>query len=386
MLGSPSMERRRLLLRSLLVLGCLVGVGCASAPRPAPTSATESASEAGRPASAGRPEILSPAEVMKRLEDSKVQYRLDPKDSPPGGWAEELWPLRVEPVEVPRVVIEDGHRVIHEWPENPQAQELINQAEEHYQARRYAEAAKLYEKAVAVCPDCYLARAYLGDAKLFAGDPAGALVDYQKATEINPDDYRLYYFQGSALARLGRLKEARDAFAWSLVLNPRNPILREFFQQNRGLGMAILDDVLVPRGFAHEDGKAVAVEFDPDYGPAWLAFANCKALWLGEASHRKEMTGTTEIHFSSIEETECLASTVMVYASQKEKGEQGPTDPSLDRLMAVIQDGMVDELILFEMATRVHPQYTLTLDDEERQRLKAYVLQHVLLSVRGLSL
>ncbi len=380
------MERRRILLRSLLVIGCLLGIGCASAPKPAPTSAAESASGAQRLAPAERPEILSPAEVMKRLEESKVQYRVDPKDSPPGGWAEALWPMRVEPSEAPRVVIEDGHRVIQEWPENPRARELINQAEEHYQARRYEEAAKLYEKAVEVCPDCYLARAYLGDAKLFAGDAEAALADYKKATELNPDDYRLYYFQGSALARMGRLKEAREAFAWSLVLNPRNPILREFFQQNPGLGMVITDDVLVPRGFAHEEDKGVVVEFDPDYGPAWLAFANCKAMWIGEPSHRQEMTGTTERHFSSIEETECLASAVMVHAAQKEKGAQGPSDASLDRLLAVIQDGMVDELILFEMAARVHPQYTLTLDDEERQRLKAYVLHHVLLSVRSLSL
>ena len=153
-----------------------------------------------------------------------------------------------------------------------------------------------------------------------SGGGAGGL---PKAAELNPDDYRLYYFQGSALARLGRLREARDAFAESLVLNPRNPILRQFFEQNPAVGMVIQDDVLVPRGFAHEEGGQVAVEFDPDYGVAWLAFANCKALWLGEPSHRKEMTGTEERQFSSLEETECLISTAMVHASQAEKGEEG---------------------------------------------------------------
>ncbi len=51
--------------------------------------------------------------------------------------------------------------------------------------------------------------------------------------------------------------------------------------------------------------------------------------------------------------------------------------------MHVIEDGMVTELVLFELAARVHPQYTLTLDDEERQRLKRYVVRHVLLSVGG---
>lgn len=363
------------MLRSLLIVCCVLGsIGCASGPKPAPTAATG----ATRPASAEQPSFLSPSEIMKRMEDSKVSYRIDPKDSPPGGWAEQLWPRRIEPVTMPRVAVENGQRVIEEWKEDPKAQEFLGQAEAHFQAERYAEAAKFYRKALEVCADCYLARAYLGDALLFGGDPEAGLREYRKAAEANPDDYRLYYFQGSALAQLGRRAEAREAFAWSLVLNPRNPIIRKFFRENPGVGMAMQGDVLVPRGFAHEEGKEVIVEFDPDYGAAWLAYANCKGLWLGEASHREEMTGTAERHFSSVEELECLASAAVVHASQREKGEEGAMDTSLDGLVAIIEDGMATELVLFEMAARVHPQYTLTLGDEDRQRLKNYILRYVL--------
>ena len=59
-------------------------------------------------------------------------------------------------------------------------------------------------------------------------------------------------------------------------------------------------------------------------------------------------------------------------------------DLSLDGLVAVIEDGMATELVLFEMAARVHPQYTLTLGDAERQRLKDYILRYVLLSTLSL--
>lgn len=370
------------MLRSLLIVCCVLGsVGCASGPKPAPTRAVEPV----RPVPSGQQaSFLSPAEIMKRMEDSKVSYRIDPKDSPPGGWAEQLWPQRIEPVTMPHVVVQDGQRVIEEWKENPKAQEFLDQAESHFEAQRYAEAATYYRKALEVCAECYLARAYLGDALLFGGDAAGGLEQYRKAAETNPEDYRLYYFQGSALSRLGRMAEAREAFAWSLVLNPRNPIIRRFFRENRGVGLAIRGDVLVPRGFAHEEGKEVVVEFDPDYGAAWLAYANCKGLWLGEASHREEMTGTAERHFSSVEELECLASAAVVHASQREKGEEGAVDTSLDGLVAIIEDGMATELVLFELAARVHPQYTLTLGQEDRQRLKDYILRYVLVSTVSL--
>lgn len=378
MLGAFSCERRCAVLRSHLVACSLLAAACASTSKPAPSLAGEAAL-AGRAGAPTRKEFLSPAEVLKRLEDSKILYRLEPRDSPPGGWAEALWPTHVEPVTAPRVVVEDGRRIIREWPENAKAEALIEQGEVHYRERRYLEAAKLYQQAVDVCPDCYLARAYLGDALLFAGDAEAALGHYREAAELNPDDYRLYYFQGSALARLGRLPEAREAFAMSLVLNPRNPLMRQFFRQNRGLGMGMLEDVLVPRGFARREGEEIIVEFDPDYGAAWLAYANCKALWLGEASHREEMTGTAEPHFSSVEEMECLWSVANVHAAQRAEGSEDRVDSSLDGLMSVIQDGMTLELVLFEMAARVHPQYTLTLEEEERKRLKDYVLRYVLI-------
>jgi tetratricopeptide (TPR) repeat protein len=380
---------RHALIRLLFVAMCFLGGACVSAPRPAPIP-VEPASSAGRPAvpegqgSAARGSYLSPAQVVKWLEDSKVQYRVEPTDSPPGGWAEQLWPIRVEPLPVPRVVMEGGQRVLRPWPGNPQAEGLISQAEAHYLARRYAEAAKLYEQALAVCPECYLARAYLGDATLMMGDATRALAHYQKALELNPHDYQLYFSQGSALARLGRMNEAVDSWIWSLVLNPRNPVIRQFFKQHRELGLLILDDVLVPRSFARKQGEEVIIEFDPQYGAAWLAFANCKALWIGEPSHRVEMTGTTEHHFSSIEETECLASAALVHQGQKEQEADEETDESLDRLMNVIDEGMITELVLFELAARIHPQYTLTLDDEDRQRLRRYVIRHVLLPVGGL--
>ena len=59
-------------------------------------------------------------------------------------------------------------------------------------------------------------------------------------------------------------------------------------------------------------------------------------------------------------------------------------DASLDRLVGIIQEHSVDELILFELAARVHPQFTLMLDEAERRKLKEYVLRHVLVPVRRL--
>ncbi|HEY0093756.1 MAG TPA: tetratricopeptide repeat protein, partial [Archangium sp.] len=245
-------------------------------------------------------------------------------------------------------------------------------------------AAKLYAQAAERCPRCYLVWLFRGDAALFGGNPTTALAHYDKAAQLNPNDYRAHFYRGSALVRLGRYEEARDAWAWSLVLNPRNPIIRQFFQNNPSVGLAITGDVVVPRGIALQEEDGVVIHFDPDRHPAWFAYANCKAIWLGEPSHRQELTGSTDHIFSSTEELECLASAASIYESQLRKGEEAREDSSLERLWAIIQDKKATELVLFEMAARVHPQMTLTLDDEARERLHAYVLKYVLVPTQDL--
>ncbi|NMO16262.1 tetratricopeptide repeat protein [Pyxidicoccus fallax] len=371
--------------RSLLVLGCVLVLGCASTPKSKPAAAAP-AEAPPPPASAPSatpesPRYLTPQQILKRLEDSQVAYSVEGKDSPPGGWADALWPQRVKAVDYPRVVVRGGERVIQPWPENPQAKALYDEAEPHFQAKRYDEAAKLYTRATEVCPDCYVAWIFRGDAAYFAGDPGTALGHYRKALAINPNDHRSWFFLGNALVQLERYDEALEAWAMCLTLNPRYPVIRQFFRNNASLGLVINEDAIVPRGYAERTPQGISIQFDPDHDPAWLAFANCKALWLGEPSHRQEMTGTTKEHFTSVEELECLGSALAVHIGQKEQGKTESSDPTLDRLYVIAQDGMLLEAVLFEVGARVHPQLVLTMEESSRQRLKTYVLEHVLVPV-----
>ncbi|WP_426751064.1 tetratricopeptide repeat protein [Myxococcus sp. Y35] len=324
------------------------------------------------------PPYLSPSEIVKQLEASPVRYRVEGKDSPPGGWVDQLWPQRMPSVEVPWVVEENGRRLIREWPVEAEVKALLDEAEPHFQARRYDEAATLYARATERYPNNYVAWVFRGDAAYFAGDAATALEHYRRATTLNPHDHRAWFFQGNALAKLGRFEEALEAWAWCLVLNPRYPVIRQFFRTNAHLGLVIRGDVIVPRGYAERDAEGVSIQFDPNHDPGWFAFANCKALWLGEPSHREKMTGSTEEQFTSVEEMECLASALAVHESQKAEGKMDALDPTLDRLFDIAQEGLLLEVVLFEVGARVHPHVVLTLDDALRQRLKRYVLTHVL--------
>lgn len=350
--------------------------GCATTP------ATPRGAAPAQVVPAETQDMLSLKEILQRMEASPVKYELGEKDSPPDGWADTLWPQRIAPLPYARVVREGGKATLAPPHEDPESERLIAEGEPHFQANRFDEAAKLFARATEVCPKCANAWIFRGDAALFANKEEAALGYYRKATELNPDDYRAHFFQGHALLRLGRRAEAREAFASALVLNPRLPTLRKLLAMNPGLGLVITPDVVVPRGMAERTQTGVAALYDGHYGTAWLAFAVCKALWLGEPSHRKEMTGSdSDTHFTSTEERECLNAALTGYAIAKEQKDADSVipDKGLERLERIVEAGMGDMVVLFELASRVHPQVTLTTNEDVRQRLRAYILEFVLL-------
>jgi tetratricopeptide (TPR) repeat protein len=263
----------------------------------------------------------------------------------------------------------------------PEVEALMGQAVKDFEARRYDEAEKLSRRILAACPDCYLAHEYLGNIALARRAPKTAVTHFRRALQLNPEDSRLHEDLGNALVQLGQRKAAREALAWALVFAPRDPSLRKHLEAHRGVGMEFKGDVIIPRGYAYKKGEEMIILYDPLYGPAWIVFGTCKAVWHADPEHRRELTGNSEHFFTSVEDLECLSLTAVAHALQKQHLEQENVDPTLDRLLEVMKDDMLTELVLFEVMPRIHPQVTLTFDDGMRQRLWKYVLKHVLVPV-----
>lgn len=371
------MSRRRSRWGAVLLLTS----ACATAPRPASGEGSgEAIAQNVRTVPDTREHhFLSPPELMKRIKDSPVQYTIgdleDLKGVTPEQLVEAVWPQGPEPLEIP--VVEqsaDGSRVVRPAKFDPGAMALIQQAEVHYRAEHYAEAEKLYAQALAKEPGNYLAALNLGDAALFAGDAKTALTRYERAARLNPDDHRSYFYRGTAFLKLDRMDEARDMYAWALTLRPEHPLVMQALGNNAGaLGIRVRPRVLKPRALARAEGNGISVQLDVQ--SPWFVYGLCKALWLGEESHREEMTGEREYRPTNIEELECLSLLGAVYERFQEEGK--PKDPALERFVRIVEEGYGKELILYEVLARQAPHVVLTLSSEARERLHEYVLRYV---------
>lgn len=328
-----------------------------------------------------RKPFLLPSQILKRLESSGVDFRIAAietlQDVARGRLADETWKELLPPIEYPRVNRKNGRITVEAWPRPVEIDAPMEKAEFAFQQQDYQEAATWYRKTLSLAPDFYIAHAYLGDTHLFGqSNPDAAIAEYDQAIAANPDDYRIYFFRANAHRRKEDFKAMLADLRRSLVLKPRNQILLGALSKAQGLMGRAEAEVLVPRGFVRQEGKVVTVYADIDR-PEWLAWANCKALWLTDASHRKEMLGTTESGWSTAEELECLGSLMSVYHSRKARG-VGPSDDRLEVLHQIIVDGLAPAFVIYELGSRVDSQIVLRLEPKYRAMVTRYVGKYVL--------
>jgi tetratricopeptide (TPR) repeat protein len=324
-----------------------------------------------------RGSFLNISELMKLMEESKTAYvfkELEKLDLGRGTLAEAAWPALLPRVNCPKVVRKDGQVSVVEWEQSAELGAALKRGDEAYAKKDFVEAEKRFRAAVKLAPGDPLAHAFLGDALLFGGKTTEAKAEYDRAIELNPDDYRLYFFRAGAWRRLGVLASERDDLRTSLTLKPRNSMLLESVEPAR-LGVRVGVDVLVPQGFARREKEQVVIYADAQR-LGWFSWASCKGAWLGESEHRKAATGSERRSWTSTEELECLSALLVGYDMELKRG--GPRDPRLDQLKAIADDGQAVGLVLYEIGARVDPQFTLRLDAESRSRVRKYVEKYVL--------
>jgi Tfp pilus assembly protein PilF len=132
------------------------------------------------------------------------------------------------------------------------------------QQRHWADTLSLFEHALAVDPDNWLAHGMVGLVYSGRGDEAGAIRHYQRATQINPHHPDAFNNYGVSLDNLRRYDEAIERFKQALRLQ-RPPSPRTRF----ALGLSLAE---VGRLHEAADQFAKAAEAAPANPDVWVAW------------------------------------------------------------------------------------------------------------------
>ena len=90
-------------------------------------------------------------------------------------------------------------------------------ANAHLAARAYGEAGRVVDAGLALAPDDRMLLECRGEVRAATGDPDGALADWRRAVEVDPDNIGPVYSSAFLLERLGRLQEA--VAAWRFIID-----------------------------------------------------------------------------------------------------------------------------------------------------------------------
>ncbi len=324
--------------------------------------------------------FLTPRELAELGEQSKVGYSTTivkdgselpafdrpgvPKDGPV---PETPWPV------ISRE--SGGSRSLFSFRLSPGTLKALKDAEPLFQSEEYPEALPIYLEASRKDPECYVLYLSIGDCYLFSGNPVAALDNYDRAIELDPADYHGHWFRASALLELGRAEEARHSYARALAMSPGNPSLLKAINGRSGrLGVRATEELFHPRATARPEGEEYRI-YTVDV-PHWWLYGLCRAVWLAEAGHRKDLTGKTEHTWTSTEELECTGILLASYRTTRDE-EKGAREPELDRLLEVLDSRQLGAFVNYEFGSRVARDYTLLLDDDSQEKLARFVERYV---------
>ncbi|MBL8909794.1 MAG: tetratricopeptide repeat protein [Archangium sp.] len=330
---------------------------------------------AGPPAP--KKKYLSVSQTAKLLEDSPLQYAINMEKDDFDQWrqqnAERFWPSGKF---IPAVMLKNGKLVPYENP--PEISKLVAKVEPLFEAKDYDAALKGYDDILARHPDTYSVMLAAGDALLFGGKPKLAVERYVKAGKVNSADYRSWFYRGNAYAALGQKEDALQSYAQALARCQTCPLLVTGAENTlRAMGGTFRGRVFLPAVRVEKIEKGYEIRISKK-SVEWLAFGTCKAMWRGEASHRKSVTGDERDQFSIDEEKECLAQVADFYATREKKNEVH--DPAIEQFLASFDDDLMYGFLMFEIVTRIDP-HAFLFQDEALQRLTvAYIRKYVLLT------
>lgn len=325
---------------------------------------------------------LSPSELFAVMDKSEQTYELQDAealgDLKAEDYASVYWPSNEGGVQFPWIEL-DGHggRSLSGYDLGEGCVSILAKAEPHFDAKNYEKSRKLYLKATNKFPKCYLAYASLGDTYYFNGNALEALPWYLKSIELNPYDFRGYFYKANALHALARFDEARAAYLTALAMKPhRESITGAIKERLADIGAEFIDSPFTPRALARQEKDKIVIYTSADT-PYWMVYGMCKAVWIGEPAHREARTGDREYSWSLQEERQCLFSMLESYYASREEGEL-ESDPEMERIFAVAKDDLIDGFILYEIVYQIHGDFLILYPDSLRDEVLKYVTLHVL--------
>jgi tetratricopeptide (TPR) repeat protein len=276
---------------------------------------------------------------------------------------------------------EDGTFAAQSFSKDSQVDACVKAAEKAFAARKFDEALRHYQEALAVDPANYSATLYTGDTYFSTGRLEDALKWFDRAIALDPNRETAYRYRGDALEKLHRQGEALDSFVAAVVAEPYNRLpwnTLTVVAQQRGYAAKYRAAPLPRAEVKLEDGKP-AIVLPPNPGALTLAYAAARVAWFGE--NRAQVFPDGSYRQSLAEEKHVLESLLAIALELRDSSGQKSepdrevalTEASFHELKQIVDAGLLEPHILLTRANRDLAQDYGPYREKNREKLAEYI-------------
>ena len=298
--------------------------------------------------------IHPPSEIIKIMESSTLVYEI-------GELAAPVQKERAKGLLSNMLYIEkkDGKDVLKQYSLSEEAKKVLDSAEKAFQAKKFAEALKLYKEVLLLQPGFSYGYTLMGDVYYSTGDYKEAKAVFERAIKNNYIDYHAHWFLADTLWALGEKDKAVTEITIAHLLNVNHAeMLKVLKSYRKEVKKSWQEWEFNPQYSINKTGDKVSLKVKEE----WLGYGLVKALWKYEPGYAEKTFGPDykDQVVCFLEEKEALASLLAGKGDFK-------------NIEKIVKDGFVNEMLLYELAAPKALQILPLLPRDSFLRVVEYV-------------
>jgi tetratricopeptide (TPR) repeat protein len=261
--------------------------------------------------------------------------------------------------------------------------EAMREGEAAFAKSDFPKALEMYQRALLFDPNLYEAALFVGDVYFATADQRKAGEWFARAAAIDPNRETAYRYWGDALMKQGRATEAGEKFVEAYIAEPYNRLARAgFLNWGNKLHLTLgHPQVELPVSVAKKQEGGATITLNPDIddksgaGAAWMAYGLIRSRWV-TSEFAKQYPNEQSYRHSLKEEAAAMRAAIAVLNRQKGDGPKG--DASLQILMKLDQEGLLEAFILLALPDEGIAQDFAAYRKSNTENLRRYVKDYVL--------
>jgi tetratricopeptide (TPR) repeat protein len=270
--------------------------------------------------------------------------------------------------------------------QNIETNRLMADAEAFFSQGKLDDALLNYQKALQLDPKIYEAALYSGDVHMQRGEFAEAERWYQKAITIDPARETAYRYSATPLMKQGKYDQARERYIEAYITEPYNKYSAAGLTQWAQVTRTALahPEINIPVNVTYNETGDVKIDLSADAllggkadgSFAWISYGATRSAWRKEKFAKAFPQEKTYRH-SLAEEADALRSVLALATSEPQVKS---LSPSLAKLKKLNDEGLLEAYILLarpdQGISMDHPAYL----KQNRDKLRRYAVDYLVSS------